>query len=496
MDLNVITGSLSGWIWNIAMLVLCIAIGLFYTVRLRAPQVRLVRDMGYYLFKGKSSETGTSSFQSFAIALSGRVGTGAIAGVATAICFGGPGAVFWMWVIGILGAATAFAEATLGQIWKEEIKGEYRGGPAYYIEKGLGSKFKWLAVIFAVCAVIANGFTGPTVQSHTIAEGIHNAFGISPLVTGIGLAVIFALIVFGGIKRIAKFAQLIVPFMAIGYIIVSLIILVANASAIPSMFGLIFKSAFGTEALFGGIIGSTILWGIKRGVYASEAGMGTGAQAAASAEVSHPVKQGLAQSFSVYVDILFVCTATALMILATGMYNVQDGAGAFLTEGLQGIEPGPGYTQEAVNTVFPGFGAGFVAVALLFFAFTTIVSFAFYTDNNIAYLFKKNRNYKWIQNALKCLIIVMIIFGAVRSAEVAWNMADIGVGLTVWVNLIALILLTKPVHLALKDYERQKKLGLDPVFDPNEAGIKNADLWFDIVKNKFGNLNKGKAEKV
>lgn len=487
MNLVNITNVINGYLWSTAMVVLCLGVGIFFSIRMGFFQIRLIKDMVKHLLGGKSSESGISSFQGFSMALGGRIGIGNIAGVATAICFGGPGAVFWMWVYAFLGAGTAFAESVLAQTWKERINGEYRGGPAYYIEKGTG--IKALAVLFAVAAIIANAFTGPTIQAYNIAETVHNAFGIPAAATGVAVAILFGIIVFGGMKRIGQFAEKVVPLMAGIYILLALIILAINFTHIPSMFALIFKSAFNMEAVFGAIWGQTILWGVKRGVYSSEAGMGSGAQASAAAEVSHPAKQGLAQSFSVYVDTLFVCTATAIMILSTGMYNVAGvKEGSFLVENLPGIAAGTGYTQAAIDTLVPGLGSAFIAIAIFFFAFTTILSFAFYADCNISYLFRNFKELKKIDIVIKSILIIMIIFGSLRTSTVAWNFADIGVGLSAWVNLIGLILLQKPVIKILKDYEKQKKMGLNPVFDPADCGIEHADLWYEIVKQNYDDL--------
>jgi AGCS family alanine or glycine:cation symporter len=453
--------------------------------------------MVYYLSHGHKSDAGTSSFQSFAMALAGRIGTGAIAGVATAIFYGGPGAVFWMWMIGLLGAATAFCESTLGQIYKERVKGEYRGGPAFYISKGLPKWASWLGPLFAVLACISKGFCEGPVQSHAISSAMNEAFGIPMVASGIAVAVLLAFIILGGMRRIATFAQFVVPFMTVAYVIVMVIVLGANIGQVPAMFGLIFQNAFALDPLIGGIFGYTVLWGVKRGVYSSEAGLGTGAQAAAAAEVSHPVKQGLAQAFSVYCDILLAATSTALMILVTDCFNVvkpkvSEAVDGWLTQtdnffvlNLPGVEPGPNYPQAAVNSVLPGFGGKFVAVALLFFAFTTIVSFAFYADTNVAFLFKESRWYSVAQYGIKIVLIGMVVFGSVRSNDVVWNLADIGVGLNVWVNLIGITLLSGVVAKAMKDFTRQRKLGLDPVFDPDEAGIRGAELWKAIVAEKY-----------
>ncbi|EMT51472.1 MULTISPECIES: alanine/glycine:cation symporter family protein [Brevibacillus] len=465
---------LNGIIWSQGLIYLCLGAGLFYSLATRFMQVRHIKDMVKLMFDGKSSEAGVSSFQALSMALSGRVGTGNIAGVATAIAYGGPGAVFWMWLIAFLGAGSGFVEATLGQVYKTKQDGQFRGGPAYYIEKGL--KLKWYAVLFAIVTVFATGMLLPGVQANSIAAGMENAFGIHPAITGIFLVAVLAFIIFGGVKRIANVAQIVVPFMALGYILVALIIVILNISQLPAVLSLIFSSAFGADAAFGGIIGSAIAWGVKRGIYSNEAGQGTAPHAAAAAEVSHPAKQGLVQAFSVYVDTLFVCTATAFMILFTGMYNVTPEGAPAIVNNLGDVEPGPVYTQQAVESVLPGFGAPFVAIALLFFAFTTIMAYYYMAETNLAYL---NRTVKriWSDYALKIVILGVVFYGSVKSASLAWTLGDIGVGSMAWLNVIAILLLTKPALKVLKDYEDQKKQGKDPVFDPVKLGIKDADFW-------------------
>ncbi len=467
-------GALNDILWSTPAIYACLGIGLFFSVILRFLQVRHIKEMITLMFKGKSSEAGVSSFQALSIALSGRVGTGNIAGTATAIAMGGPGAIFWMWAIAFIGAGSAFVESTLAQIYKVKKDGQYRGGPAYYIEKGIG--VKWFAVLFALSALLAMAILMPGVQSNSIATGLENAFGIDKRVSGFIIIFLLGLIIFGGVKRIASVAQVAVPFMALGYMLVALIIVGINISEVPAVFALIFKSAFGGEAAFGGILGSAIAWGVKRGIYSNEAGQGTGAHAAGAAEVSHPAKQGLVQAFSVYIDTLLVCSATAFMILFTGMYNTVDekSGGAVIYEGLPGVEAGPGYTQAAVESVLPGFGSGFVAISLFFFAFTTIMAYYYIAETNVAYLFKNGKIAMFI---LKLVILASTFYGAVKTAKLAWALGDVGLGLMVWLNLIAIVILTKPAVLALKDYEAQKKQGLDPTFNSTKLGIKNAEYW-------------------
>jgi alanine or glycine:cation symporter, AGCS family len=465
---------LNSIIWSQYLVYLCLATGLFYSLLTRFLQVRHMKEMIKQMFQGKSSEAGISSFQALSLALSGRVGTGNIAGVATAIAYGGPGAVFWMWLIAFVGAGSAFVEAALAQVYKTKQDGQFRGGPAYYIEKGL--KMKWYAVLFAIVTVLATGVLLPGVQANSIAAGMENAFGISPTITGIGIVVLLGVIIFGGVKRIARAAELIVPFMALGYIIVALFIVFANITELPHVLSLIFRSAFGMDAAFGGILGAAISWGVKRGIYSNEAGQGTAPHAAAAAEVSHPAKQGLVQAFSVYVDTWFVCSATAFMILITGMYNVTPEEKAPIVQTLGDVEPGPIFTQKAVETVFPGFGAPFVAVALFFFAFTTIMAYYYMAETNLAYITRRMKA-SWPQYVLKVVILGVVFYGCVKTAKLAWTLGDIGVGSMAWLNIIAILLLTKPALKVLKDFEEQKKAGKDPVFDPVKLGITGADFW-------------------
>jgi alanine or glycine:cation symporter, AGCS family len=485
LDLLRLSASLDNFFWGPIIIWLCIGAGIFFSIIMKFPQVRLIKDMVGQLIGGKSSETGVSSFQGFAMALGGRVGTGHITGVATAIYFGGPGAIFWMWAIAFLGAGSAYIESALAQVWKEEVHGEYRGGPAYYIEKGLHSKF--FGIAFAILALLSCGILLPGIQSNSFAIAGTSAFGISRMTWAIIYTVLTAFVIFGGGKRIARSAEMIVPFMAIGYILLSLIILGVNFSKIPEVFGLIFSSAFGANAIYGGIFGSAIAWGVKRGIFSNEAGQGTGAQAAGAAEVSHPAKQGLVQAFSVYVDTLFVCTATAIMILSTRSYNVVNPAGGFITELAPGIDKG-NFTQTAVNTFLPGFGGGFVAIALFFFTFTTVMAYAFYTDSNVGYLFKDSTNnggYKTTLNIFRIIICAMVFIGSIAQADVIWNFGSAGVGAMAWFNVIAILLLVKPGIATLRDYEYQKKLGLDPIFIPSRLGIKGAELWDKIVPRTY-----------
>jgi alanine or glycine:cation symporter, AGCS family len=468
-----IIGQVNNIVWSNALIILCLGAGIYFSIVTRFLQVRHFRQMIRLLFKGKSSEKGVSSFQAFSLAIAGRVGTGNIAGVATAIAMGGPGAVFWMWTIAFLGSASAYIEATLGQIYKEVRDGEYRGGPAYYIEKGLG--MKWYAIVFAVATILSTGFLLPGVQCNSIASGVKQAFDVSTPVTGAVVTILLGLIIVGGVKRLGQVSEIAVPFMAGAYILMALVIIGLNITEVPAILALIFKSAFHLQPAFAGIFGMAVAWGVKRGIYSNEAGQGTAPHAAAAAEVSHPAEQGLVQAFSVYVDTLFVCSATAFMILFTGKYNVNNPNGGFIIENIPGIPVGPEYTQQAVNTYFPSVGAPFVAISLFLFAFTTIMAYYYIAETNLSYL-NKNGN-KWLVWMLRFLILGATFYGSVKTAESAWALGDIGVGLMAWLNVIAILLLRKPALIALKDYQKQLKEGKIPIFNAKKFEIKNAEEW-------------------
>ncbi|MDR2027250.1 MAG: alanine:cation symporter family protein [Prevotellaceae bacterium] len=480
MDFSKIVSEVSSFVWGIPIIVFLMAAGFYFSFRTRFLQIRYFRRMIRMLLSGKSSKSGISSFQAFALALSGRVGTGNIAGVATAIALGGPGAVFWMWAFAFFGAATAYVEASLGQIYKEKIDGHYRGGPAFYILKGLNSKY--FALFFAAITIISLGLLLPGIQSNAICDAFHNSFEIDKHVSAGFIVLLLALIIFGGVKRLARVAECITPFMAIGYVLVAGVILVMNWHHIPSMLLLILRSAFGIDSAVGGIVGSAIIMGVKRGVFSNEAGQGTAPHAAAACEVSHPSKQGLVQAFSIYVDTLLVCSATAFIILITGMYNIYsaDGTVLFYGGGLPPSETGygPVFTQLAVDVSISGFGSGFVAIALFFFAFTTIMSYYFQAETNVYFLFRSRRISVYMINILRVIILAVTFFTGINAMTLAWDMADIGVGIMAWLNLVALILLQKTALKIFFDFEKQLKSGIEnPVFDPDKLGIKNTSEW-------------------
>src|SRR5690606_34066493 len=421
---------INGIIWSNALLALCLGAGLRFTFRTRGMQVRGFAELCRLTVPGQKSDAGVSSFQALAASTAGPTGIAIIAGVATAIAYGGPGAVFWMWVMGFLGASTSYVESTLAQIYKEkDAEGRYRGGPAYYIEKAMG--LKWYAVLFAVATVVATGLLLPGVQANAIADSASSVLcngtadtcaalggsGMLKLWIGLAVAFLLGLIIFGGIKRIATFAEVVVPFMALAFILMAVIVMIVNADKVPAMFADIFSSAFGGHAAFGAILGQAIAWGVKRGVYANEAGQGTGPHAAAAAEVSHPAKQGYVQAFAIYFDTMLVCTSTAFLLLSTGMYNtfrvvVEDGKETLqaIVTGVPGVQPSEGaqFTQAAVESVLPGWGAGFVALALFFFAFTTIMAYYYMAETNLTYLAGVRKTHPLATLLLRLGIIGMV----------------------------------------------------------------------------------------
>lgn len=516
--------TLNDWVWSPALVALCLIVGLYFSLRTRFVQVRRFGEMFKLLFGGNNEQsknangssngqTGVTSFQAFAMALSGRVGTGNIVGVATAIAFGGPGAIVWMWLIAFFGAGSAFVEATLAQIYKEDHNGQFRGGPAYYIEKGLKSPF--FGAVFAVLAAVACGIFLPPIHGNSIALSCSQSFGVPVWVIGIMVAFLLSLVIIGGVKRIANVAQIIAPVMAMVYIILAIVVLVVHWRLVPDVFLQMLRGAVGINEVGGALLGSTIAWGVKRGIYSNEAGQGTGAIVAGAAKVSHPVKQGLVQAFSVYIDTLLVCTATAMMILACKTYNIIDtvavspnGGAATVSYLLQNPqapegEPGVFYTTSAIGTV-TGARAGdiIISVALFFFAFTTIMAYYYYAETNLVYLFNRwrRRQYKkhpeqldaleiadmhfgddrgekiviWV---LRICSITAVFVGSLAGSGVVWMVGDIGVGTMAWINVIAILLLSPKALRALKDYERQKKSGKEPTFNPAELKIENAEFW-------------------
>lgn len=475
-----IVNTLVSYIWSNALVYLALVVGLYFTLITRGVQFRYLGEMLRLLREKQESGSGISSFQAFCMSLSGRVGVGNIAGVATAIAAGGPGAVFWMNVMALLGGASAFIESTLAQIYKTNINGEYRGGSPYYIEKGLN--LKSFAVLVATVICLSYGILVPGIQANTIASSFTSAFSMPTWATGIFITILLAILIFGGTKRIARAADRIIPLMAAGYIVLMLAVLLTHLSAVPETFALIFRSAIGIDAVFGGIAGYSISWGVRRAVFSNVAGAGEATFSSAAAEVSHPVKQGLVQSFSVYIDTIVVCTATALMILVTGMYNVQpEGFTSPLVEHLPGIAAGTAYTQSALGTVFGNFGSIFIAVGIFFFAFTCLMAYYYIAETALVYLDSKVK-FPILTTVLKVVFLAIVYFGSIQTADLMWGLGDIGFGSMCYLNFIAIVLLSKPALRALKDYDRQKEAGINPVFDPDTAGVSNADFWKDYSR--------------
>ncbi len=434
---------LNDLLWGKLLIFLLLGTGIYYSIRLRFPQFRQIKRVnkqvfGDNIFKrgAKADKDGMSSFQALATAIAAQVGTGNLAGVATAIASGGPGAVFWMWMSALFGMGTIFAEAVLAQVYTERIDGEVVGGPAYYLRKGTNSKF--LAGFFAISIIIALGFVGNMVQSNSIAVALDSAFNIPPLVGGIIAAVIAALIFIGGLTRIASFTELVVPFMAILYIVGSLIIMVLNYTEIIPAFKLIFTSAFSAKAVAGGAAGvavkEAVRYGISRGLFSNEAGMGSTPHAHAVAKVDHPAEQGLVAIFGVIFDTLIICTITALINIIMGGH----------TSGLTGIE----MTQSSFAAGLGNFGTIFIAISLFFFAFSTIIAWYYFGEANIKYLFGTKG-----LTPYRILVIIFIVLGSALTVEAVWDLADLFNGLMVLPNIVGLLILSPQVIKILNDYE-------------------------------------------
>ena len=455
-------------VWSMVLVVLCLGVGLYLSLRLKFPQIRLVKEMIKLLTSKEESESGITPFQAFATTVGARVGMGNIAGVASAIFYGGPGSVFWMWMIAVIGAASAFVESALAQAYKvKSPDGEFTGGPAYYIEKGL--KCKPYAVVFAVVAFLGPGFLMPGVQINSLVTVFEEAFSVNKILVGAICCIVLGIVVYGSIKRIAHIAEMLAPAMCAVYILAALIIVGLNITKLPGIFLMIIQSAFGVHAVLGGILGSAVSWGVKRGIYSNEAGMGCGAIVSAAAECSHPVKQGLIQSFSIYVDTLFIGTSTALIVLLTGTFDVIDGAGNFLMSQTGGIETGIKWTQHALMSTFGSWSGKALAIIIVLFVFTSMTGYCYQAESNIRYL---TGNSKKAIAIARAVFLVASFLGAIVNADAVWAMGDIGYGLMAWANIIAIALLAPKAVALLKDYEKQKKEGKDPTFDPAEFGIE------------------------
>ncbi|MDO5410894.1 MAG: alanine/glycine:cation symporter family protein [Lachnospiraceae bacterium] len=473
-----VLSTINNALWSMPLVILIVGAGLYFSIKMGFPQIRLFKEMIRATSTAGSSDKGLSPLKSFVFTSARSVGVGNISGMAAALFFGGPGSLFWLWILAVFGCTVAGIEGILAQTYKEEINGEFRGGPAFYMRKGIKNPAlgKTMAALYAIVIVIGIVFLMSPVQSYNIANGISSAFHVPTIAVGVAFSILIAVVVFGGLKRIGDVANKIFPFMALAYVALALIVIVTNISEVPKVIALIFKSAFGIDPIMGAIVGTAITRGVQRGVFANEVGQGTSAITAATSTVNHPAKQGLIGSLSVFIGTFFVCTPSVIMMLMTGCYNVQNPAGGFLYEGLPGVETGNGYVSASINTIIPGIGEIFVAVAILLFAFVALLAYYHYSESNLAYLVGGNKTAVLI---LRICFVACIFMGTLLKAEVIWTMGDIAAGAQCWINIIAVFLLGNIAVKIFKDYDRQKKNGVtEPVFDPDTLGIKNAsDIW-------------------
>lgn len=447
-------------LWGKILIVVLIALGLVFTLVSRFVQFRYFLRMFGIVRQAFHHEAGhLSSFQALALSVAGRVGAGNIAGVAVALTLGGPGAIFWMWVVGLVGMATSFFECTLAQVYKNaQPDGTYRGGPAYYIDRAL--RQRWMAMLFSVLLLITFGFAFCALQSYTVATSLEDAFAIPPYVSGIGLVVILGLIIFGGIRRIADVAEIVVPVMAIGYFLMAIVVIVLKIDEVPGVFALIFRGAFGLEPAFAGGIGAAILLGVKRGLFSNEAGLGSAPNVAAVAFVPHPANQGIVQSFSVFIDTLVMCTCTALIILLSGVLVPGTELG------------GVAMTQSALAAEVGEWGRQFVSIALLLFAFTSIMYNYYLGENSLNFFSEENKK---LFTGYRIFVLALVMWGSMQDLSTVFAFADVTMGLLALVNLIALALLFKIGLRVMKDFDNQYTMGQKPVFDPTKFPDLNID---------------------
>ena len=465
--MNDILTKLNDFMYTYVLIIMLVAVGVYFTIRTRGVQIRLLKDgIKSLMEKNTEEENGkkkVSSFQALMISTASRVGTGNIAGIATAIAAGGPGAVFWMWLMAVIGGASAFAESTLAQVYKVKENGEFRGGPSYYMERALGKR--WMGVLFSVLLIIcfAYGFNG--LQSYNMSSALEYYIpnyteSIWPMIVGLVLAAATAVVIWGGSHRIGVITSVIVPIMAISYILIGIVTMIMNVSELPKVFALIFENAFDFQAMAGGLAGSAVVIGIKRGLFSNEAGMGSAPNASASADVAHPVNQGLVQTISVFIDTLLICSSTAMMLLVSGV------------EGKSGVLDGIPYVQAAISSNVGQWGIHFITFSIFAFAFSSLVGNYFYAESNILFI----KNNKTLLFVFRITCIVAIFLGAQADFSLVWNLADVTMGLMAIVNIIAIFLLSGTVVKVLTDYEKQKKQGIKPVFHEKNVGIKNT-VW-------------------
>jgi AGCS family alanine or glycine:cation symporter len=461
--INELILSASDFLWSTLLIYLLIGAGLYFTIRTKGAQFKYLGHMLKLLSEkaDNKNDNSVTSLQAFFIGAATRIGTGNIAGVALAISIGGPGAVFWMWLVALLGGASAFVEATLAQIYKVKDGSAFKGGPSYYIEKQLG--YKWMSVLFSIFIIVAFGLSFNSVQSNTITGAFAGTFDIGTSTMGIILTVLSGVIIFGGVKLIARFSSIIVPVMAVFYIILAAYVILTNITEVPAVIALIFKSAFGFEQALGGGIGTAILMGAKRGLFSNEAGMGSAPNAAAAATVSHPVKQGFVQTLGVFFDTLIVCSATAFIILLSDVYTTAE-------EGISGAM----LTQASLAQHYGDWAQYFLTIAIFMFAFSSIVGNYYYGEVNINYL----TNNKIVLFVYRLAVLAMVYVGSVASLDNVWNFADLSMGLMALINLTAILLLGRFAFGALDNYFAQVKKGIDPVFYKDDIpGLKNVESW-------------------
>lgn len=459
-----LVGNINSFMYSYLLIYMLLGIGLYFTIRTGFVQFRMIPEMFRVITEkapvGKNGKKGISSFQAFTISAASRIGTGNVAGVATAIALGGPGAVFWMWCIALIGSASSFIESTLAQVYKVPEKGGlFRGGPAYYMEKGL--KKRWMGIIFAISITLCFGFIFNAVQANTISIAFNESFGVSRIVMGTLLAGLTAIIIFGGLRRIVSVTTYLVPVMAIGYIILAIIVMALNIKDIPAVFALIFKSAFGAEEMFAGMIGAAIMNGIKRGLFSNEAGMGSVPNAAATADVSHPVKQGLIQTLGVFIDTLVICTATAMIVLTSDAYLSAEAASINLT-------------QTSLADSIGSWASSVLAITIFFFAFSSVIGNYYYGESNIEFI----KNSPTFINIFRVFVVGFVFFGSVAKVQLVWDLADVFMGIMAFINLIAILMLWKIAKQVLDNYVTQRKAGKNPVFYADEIeGLDNTECW-------------------
>ena len=468
MQINDILTQINDFMYTYVLIILLVFVGVYFTIRTRGVQLRLLKDgLKSLLEKAGEDEQGkkkVSSFQALMISTASRVGTGNIAGIATAIAAGGPGAVFWMWLMAVIGGASAFIESTLAQIYKVKEGGEFRGGPSYYMERALGKRS--LGVLFSVLLIIcfAYGFNG--LQSFNMSSALeyyipNYSDSMYPMLVGAILAVATGLVIWGGVHRIGFISSVIVPIMATAYILIGIVTMIMHAGEIPHVFAVIMENAFDFQAIAGGFAGSAVVIGIKRGLFSNEAGMGSAPNASASADVEHPIKQGLVQAISVFIDTLLICSSTAMMLLVSGV------------EGEVGVLDGIPYVQQAISSNVGQWGIHFITFSIFAFAFSSLIGNYYYAESNIRFI----KNDKKVLFVFRITCIVAIFLGAQADFSLVWNLADITMGCMAIVNIIAIFLLRNIACKALRNYEEQKKAGKNPVFKAADIGLYNTDVW-------------------